>query len=545
MEVFGQGLITVEDGFLKVNSGLSVREAAQANLRQHLAEQGFIAKADGNGGWSFSPYSWTDTAEDIPQGRKQPVVFVKGEAFDGKPFSELLFAAASDEASETDIRNCVNAINSLSEIAEAAYEKNIPLSDNGPLGTLMNENGEFLFLPASVFDRAVQSCSEREQALYSGFWKNEALSGLDAWHYTLSCYVYYLCCGGYPYSRENSSERLTDYYDRTYVKPEWRCILYNENQALSCDALFAAVNKNLSYCLEEPAGKKRSKKQSYKIETEKLPVLEIFTRREKKSYVNNAEYLQMMKDLKKKRFFRQYGFALKVGAAAVIAFLLIVVSMVKGRLDGPSVKGLSADQVVELFYHGINHLNPKEMDASRQKNAAGFYADTLISTYINSRVRENYERRHVYTPAQWLSVKNPPETGVYGISQLHIEEDSSVSASEYERHYTAHYYKIELKTAADEETYKEYDYLEVNEVTDKVTLAYNGKVWLVSDLKYQQTPVTVDTEAFFADLRAAMPEKHSFSQASDIINALDVKYHWLPTVDEAALGLEELLTPAN
>ena len=43
MEVFGQGLITVDDNYLMVNSGLSGREAAQANLRQHLPEQGFIA----------------------------------------------------------------------------------------------------------------------------------------------------------------------------------------------------------------------------------------------------------------------------------------------------------------------------------------------------------------------------------------------------------------------------------------------------------------------------------------------------------------------
>ncbi len=179
MADFGDELLFINNDSIVIDTGLSTREAAQAKLMQFLMEPGYIAAVSAHGAVSFEPYTFTESFEDIAKGRKNSSVFIRGPAYDGIPLTELLDgdnATGSAQTSAPDfatfdaarVEKARLAVEKICKITEASFEQEIKLPNNGPLGTIVGADGTILFLPPTIFNRALDSRGDSAYSLYEG-----------------------------------------------------------------------------------------------------------------------------------------------------------------------------------------------------------------------------------------------------------------------------------------------------------------------------------------------------------------------------------------
>lgn len=217
--IYGDGLLAVTPEGITIDTALSAREAGQAKLSQHQTEPGVILSISDDGTVEYGTWRWTGSHEDIAPGRKVYSVYVDGEPFDGKPLLSIMDEAeGEDNTVALEAREKFRkAVNALSCAVEDAAEKGVYLPDNGPLGTLVADDGRILLLPENIFIRALDSRSDRDASRFAGCWKNTALSSLDAWRFTLACYAYRYVSGRTAFPQQDSQIRAADYFDKNFI----------------------------------------------------------------------------------------------------------------------------------------------------------------------------------------------------------------------------------------------------------------------------------------------------------------------------------------
>ncbi|MBO4509355.1 MAG: hypothetical protein J5747_12075 [Spirochaetaceae bacterium] len=548
MADFGDELLFINNDSIVIDTGLSTREAAQAKLMQFLMEPGYIAAVSAHGAVSFEPYTFTESFEDIAKGRKNSSVFIRGPAYDGIPLMELLDASNSaDSGTDTTsdasrLEKARLAVEKICKITEASFEQEIKLPNNGPLGTIVGADGTILFLPPSIFNRALDSRGDITYSHYEGCWKNTALTEKDCLRFTAAAYAYAVYSGMPPFTQKDSQLRAADFYDKNFKKLSWICNVEADDaeSGNTSDAgskklfaeTFANIEQNLSCSAPEmETKKKRRGKSSKKIVT--IPSVAItelppFTKRVITDSVAVPAYEAQQKRLKRVRFMRKNGTWIKVGIVAFVLLCIFVASRIRDYMNRPTTLGLEPAEVVEMFYDGFDQLNITVFDATRTDGAGDGISNMIATFFVTAKMRESYEGKYTYTPSQWFNIKNPHTVDIYGISQLTIEEDTR-KATDNVRHFKAHYYLIST------ENYM----VIVSELTDELVLTFQEDRWLVSFFDSKEKELNLNTDEFYADLQS-VAQPNSQYKAADILNALSDKYIWLPTLKETEKGYEQL-----
>ncbi len=554
MADFGDELLFINNDSIVIDTGLSTREAAQAKLMQFLMEPGYIATVSMHGAVSFKPYTFTESFEDIAKGRKNSSVFIRGPAYDGIPLTELLDgdnATGSAQTSAPDsatfdaarVEKARLAVEKICKITEASFEQEIKLPNNGPLGTIVGADGTILFLPPTIFNRALDSRGDSAYSLYEGCWKNTALTEKDCLRFTAAAYAYAVYSGMPPFTQKDSQLRAADFYDKNFKKLSWICNVEvgapdssgdgdtNEKESNFRDT-FAKIEQNLSCSAPEmeTKKKKRGKSSSKKVTIPSVAITELppFTKRVITDSAAVPAYEAQQKRLKRVRFMRKNGTLLKVGIVAFVLLCIFVASRIRDYMNRPTTLGLEPAEVVEMFYDGFDQLDISLFDATRTDGAADGVSNMIATFFVSAKMRESYEGKHTYTPSQWFNIKNPYTLDICGLSQLTIEENTK-NATDNVRYFKAHYYLI---------TTENYMMI-VSEVNDELVLSFNEDRWLVSSFVSQEKDLDLGTDNFYDDLQTLIQPNSNYKPA-DVLNALSDKYEWLPTLKETEKGYEQL-----
>lgn len=558
---YGDGLLTVTPEGITIDTGLSAREAGTAKLSQHQTESGVIISVSADGTINYSSWHWTGSHEDIAPGRKNYSVYVDGEPFDGKPLLTLMDEADtasddSDSAASRAVREKLRrAINTLSFVAEDAAEKGITLVNNGPLGTLVADDGNILLLPENVFIRALESRSDRDASRFAGCWKNTGLQGIDAWRFTLACYAYRYICGRTAFPQDDSQLRAADYFDKNFIPLEWFCSLKDEaptdgkeTAVIDTKDLYSAIRTNLSKAapVQETAKKKRKASRKAPAEEAKsvpLPDLPAFGSRELTSYALSSEYQSQQKKLKRTRFFRQNNLAIKWCSIGAIVLLFFVGSLIKDKLNAPSTKGKEPEEVLVMFYDSFDQLDATLFDVSHTDDCAKDASNYLSTMFVTSKMRQSYEGMGSYTMNQWLSTKVLTNTYVFGLTNLTFTPLGETPPADYPADtadafsWKVHYYIVYNMGN------EEFSYIDQ---TDIITISWKKDRWIVTgfetieSIPYEEAAVELTKEAI-----ELQPEEYSIDQGSYILSQLKDKYPWLPTEEEILKGKQQLLDGWN
>ncbi len=534
MASYCSNLLTVEENGISLDTGLSPREAAQSKLPQFLKENGYIASRDSDGMWQFTPWTWDDTKTAIPAGRKTESVFVTGPAWEGVPLYSLLSDAMAETASSAEYTRAADAVNLLNQAVEAAAASaSVQLPVSGPAAVLCGtgtNQGTLLFLPAELFVRALQSRGDNERSRYQGIWINPVLSGLDAWRFTVAACAFALLYGKPAYTCLDSEKREEDCLDKNHI-PLAACVSGQSSELLH------AIEHNLD---QQGAVSKKVRKgqktasdaiiaretvhNSYSVE---MPAVKAFSERVITDPETLSQWQNFQKRLKRIRFMRKHQTALKITAAALAVFVIVLVTVIRDAGDRPTTAGLTQDEVVQMYYKGIDTLDATLFDAARYKSGGGWsnYVSTL---FVTSKMRENYESIHTWTPGQWLYVRDPANASCFGISNLsytriHEYDDESVD-------YHTQFYIIQLGGE-----------LTVTRYTCNLTVSRVKKNFRVTVDESEEEPVSVNLELFKSDLNAA------FDAAGDdedcviqVTTALHETYPWMPSLEDITRGKEQL-----
>lgn len=561
---YGDGLLTVTTEGITIDTGLSAREAGTAKLSQHQTEQGVIIKVADDGIVTYSSWSWTGSHEDITPGRKNYSVFVDGEPFEGKPLLTLMdeaddaFTGEDKAASKTARAKLAAAVNALSAAVEDAAEKNITLQNNGPLGTLVADDGRILLLPENVFVRALASRSGRDASRFSGCWKNDALQGIDGWHFTLACYAYRYLSGKTAFPQEDSQIRVADYFDRNFVPLSWFCTLKGAAAHDGCEApdadlqaLYDAIYIDLSKAapVQETAKQKKKKRATKRsaiedIKSVALPELPLYEDRECANYTFTGEYVRQQKKLKKTRFIRQNEMAIKWGGIALIVVLVLGISYIKDRMAGPTTKGMEPAEVLYQFYDAFDQLDNTLFDCSHSDDCANKMSTYLSTMFVTSKMRQSYEGMGNYTMNQWLNTKVLAGTYVFGITHLTFTPLSQEPPSEVpadtadEFSWKVHYYICYNMGN------EEFSYIDQSDI---ITISWVDDRWLVTghetveSISYEDAAPRLTVEAV-----TLQPDEYDLNtQGLYLLSQLKDTYPWLPTEAEVEKGRQQLLNGWN
>jgi hypothetical protein len=128
--------------------------------------------------------------------------------------------------------------------------------------------------------------------------------------------------------------------------------------------------------------------------------------------------------------------------AALAALILVAYSIVAGRKDLPTTKGMEPVQVIEAYYNAFGELDHTMMDACVINKAGKRDIEMVTNFFVLSRVRQAYE----YTSDIMLSAQKWQDQGssltksqVFGVTDLDIRQaggDESEDQVQYRASYT-------------------------------------------------------------------------------------------------------------
>jgi hypothetical protein len=127
--------------------------------------------------------------------------------------------------------------------------------------------------------------------------------------------------------------------------------------------------------------------------------------------------------------------------AAFAAVILIVYSIIAGRKDLPTTKGMEPVQVVETYYNAFGELDHTLMDACVINRAGKRDIEMVTNFFVLSRVRQAYE----YTSDIMISAQKWRDQGslytksqVFGVTDLAIRQTGGDEDAD-QVHYRASY----------------------------------------------------------------------------------------------------------
>ena len=138
-------------------------------------------------------------------------------------------------------------------------------------------------------------------------------------------------------------------------------------------------------------------------------------------------------------FFRKNRFTLIVAGILAIIAGSITFSMVSKALEPPITVGMTAREVVELFYKSMNTFDHFSMEDTITKQAGKDYINEAVNLYAFSKMRQSYDvgQTPFVDVQEWVDAGRPVlplGKSVYGIANLSITEESpNVYIADYEK----------------------------------------------------------------------------------------------------------------
>ena len=529
-------LVQLKDKKIILNMGMDSRAFAKSKLISYKGEKGWIYNPDSDS--IFSPWEFEDIIDSSLEDSESTGIQIIGRGDYNYTFLDYI----NDEDIST--QNKISVFKNVITGIEQAISQEINIDQTGPEGILISELGNILFLPPTLFLRGAETRNPEEFSKIYGMWVNTGLKIQDGLRFTESIYVYRLLVGKMPYPNTDMEQRHADYYDTNFLPIDLAVPGVNS-------ILAEAVNGNLGIMGELYSSKKTKTHKTNLAECIPIPVelISIPNPTEEEITVAKEKKLDFEKKQDKRvtkaRFLRKKDTSLKIVLISIIAIIVAAFIFYTDSLSKHTAQGLNSVEMVQAMYTGINELNVPLLQSLCKGSETSWLIDTISSHYVTISIREavDYSGRTL-PPTQWLYANNP-RNGIFGITNLTLEENSSLlvpnlyppQKKQKPKPITSENGK-EL-SAGDTLTYNVKYYflrnsapqiLAVSKRNDVITLEYSKNSWYIVDVDIKEDYSQVDLSVFLKDYNEAI----SLAQGDKIkaINSLKEKYVWLPSNEE-------------
>jgi hypothetical protein len=206
-------LVKRNNGKLELDMAMSPRDFAKSRLLPFLEEDGWIVCGTSLSSWKFT--------EVVQRGDS---ICVTGSDFLGTSLLELLCDKNSSEKNSN--TSIISILKEVFRGMELVLQQKPEFQLFGPAQILVEKEKDsaetrLLFLPPTLFKRAIESRSVQEQGQLLGCYCNPQLQGTEAMAFSQGVYLYKGLNGQLPFPQREEDLRWADYRDKNFMPLEF------------------------------------------------------------------------------------------------------------------------------------------------------------------------------------------------------------------------------------------------------------------------------------------------------------------------------------
>ena len=455
--------ITTENGtFLAIPVAKSNRSQAVKRFTDLEQTEGTII-ADEN----LSP--WTPNGLMEHEG----TIYLYGPYYEGRMVDEVL---------QHDSENALDYLFQLAHSFALMRRGGIALPRFQTNAMMFLDDGGMLFFPTTIMERIRSTQIEEERIQSYELFNNPDLKGEDNLSYALGVLCYKIFTGVYPFTGESEEEihncmRELELLEPRYRKPE-----------LSPDA---------SIAIQETLRKGKETRLSFEEWEEKLRLWKIGGVLHPVDALVKTQLLAkgIRVEKKARRKFNFQTFCQRnVSAIILISLITATVgvfsfSLIRNALKPRATQGMEPLEVVELYYSSMTKLDHMAMEDCIVSGQGKPDVNEATNLFVISRMRLGQEGTVGYMGAQEWKEAGMPDINegyyVYGVSDLEITELSGIEM-------LVSYEKWEQPTETNVANAHRLGNSVQYTRKDKLTLEYDGKYWVISELQRLNNDLTAD-----------------------------------------------------
>ena len=506
--------VNIEEKTILLRSFLEEQTFARTDLSKIMNENGILALVKDSGDVELLPWQFNVTK----------VLGDKTVAFEGSAFNGKTLASTFVELKQTDSPSakekivCVFKVldKLMEEIENSNHDKESTNSIlPGPEGIIVSdkiEDGSFkvLLLPGNLFERCAQNSAD--YAEFQGSFIHRGLEGLESIVFTRASLAYTAVTGTKAFSKTKLEERQADITDLNFIPVEYEVNGIEEELAHAIDSGLSVKNKKRIIPGErrfinekEENNRKETLKSALKLNS---TLIKNFFNSDKTQNKNskpqelfNAERNSFLKkqakQIKIKRFYARNSKRIWGSAAAIILALSVAFNFNRENKKLATSLGLTSTQTVQALFAGIHSADVTVIQEIAKGKDSKALVQTVSGFFVTNKQRLAMDERDgTLSPAQWLFFKGQTEFWQYGITNLKIDGQESVTTFSYPRRQD----KPVPLTEENGKTLKKGDetkhtvsynlvynegesVITVYKTTEEVTLRWNGKRWIVRSIK--------------------------------------------------------------
>ncbi len=429
-------LLNRNDGKLELDMAMGPRDFAQSRLLPFLEEDGWIVCGTSLSSWKFT--------EVIQQGDS---IYVTGSDFPGTSLLEFLYDKNSSEKnSDTSI---ISILKEVFRGMELVLQQKPEFQLFGPAQILVEKEKDsaetrLLFLPSTLFKRAIESHTEQEQGQLSGCYCNPQLQGTEAVAFNQGVYLYKALSGQLPFPQREEELRWTEYRDKNFMPleflvpglPSQVADAVNNNLQLGTSLTAKKKNTLQDKIMEKKAAPRKPVLLHSMVAAEEPNLLRLSTQTESTDFIQRRESYQQQqeKKLHRKRFIKKYSTWIKVALAVVAVGIAACISGIKDWRNEFVSTGLSPAQVCGVLYTALDEQNLVMAKAMCTGSGTEEFQERLSNFFIANRMRTGMDPTALaVTPSQWVqylaqqatqessSPFQQREIWIYGVTNFHLE----------------------------------------------------------------------------------------------------------------------------
>ncbi|MDY4673803.1 MAG: hypothetical protein SO369_02280 [Treponema sp.] len=436
-------LLNRNNGMLELDMAMGPRDFVQSRLLPFLEEDGWLVCGTNLSSWKFT--------EVVQRGDS---ICVTGSDFPGTSLLELL---CSENTSEKKFDTSIISI--LKEVfrgMELILQQKPDFQFFGPAQILVERDAskvKLLFLPPTLFKRAIESRPSQEQGQLSGCYCNPQLQGAEAVAFTQGVYLYQGLSGQLPFSQLEEGQRMEDYRDKNFIPLEFLVpdissqVAASVNNNLQLGNSVTTKNKfKLQQIIKDKTGEAPPTRESVLLHSmvvaEEANLLELSQKAESTEFIQRRESYQQQqeKELHRKRFIKKYSTWIKVALAVVAVGIAACISGIKDWRNEFVSTGLNPAQVCGVLYTALDEQNLVMAKAMCTGSGTEEFQERLSNFFIANRMRTGMNPMSLaLTPSQWIqylyqqeelaqqatqessSPFQQREIWIYGVTNFHLE----------------------------------------------------------------------------------------------------------------------------
>lgn len=517
-------LIEIEEKKIKLCTALSEAEFSKTRYSSLLGEKGLLAiceNASSGSQFSFSDWSFSSIQSDQTEDK----VYFTGELAQ-TDFTPLF-------KSQISIKTAELLLTALNQAEKQGLK--VPASIGAALLCQKDDKITLLFLPQELFYNCASAFGGQDFISSYLMWENPLLDGRAAQSFTQAVLCYKALTGNFPYPNQNKDERTKDILDKKYLPLEYAVNGIDAKAAGIINRALTITKDSQNTLPKDFSTQILSAFDSAKNAAGQNTVSPEVFEKQKEEYLTSLNA-----KIERKRKIRRNSTKIIVAAAVFAGLLLLLSGAIKNHAEQPTTQGLSPTQVTECFFQSINEKDVQIMYAVAKGKAFKPYITAATNMHVANAASQAYTFSSInVAPEKWFfyqaNEKPGREVSIYGISNLVIDGYNSLldaktnknkdkptpdtSATGQSIRQDISYYIVQTNGETGE--------IEVEYASGNVTLTWQKKCWLLTDIDVTVQPLNFSTQELKEDFNSSLEKNNG-----DVISAavsLSLRYPWIPS----------------